>query len=180
MLPWKKAADDRLVYDGWRKIISKKLVLPNGNTEDFGAYCGSGDCAAVIGITNDSEVVIARQFRYGPEEFMDEIPGGWPEANETPTDCATREFTEETGYIFDNIEKLGSVYKDANFTYKHHYFLAKGCVKNAEQHTDDDEFIEVKLIDIDELIKNAKTGKMTDQVAILMAYDELLKIKENQ
>ncbi len=54
-----------------------------------------------------------------------------------------------------------------------HFFFATDCVKVADQKLDDNEFIETELITIEELIANAKTGKMTDAIAVFMAYEKL-------
>jgi hypothetical protein len=61
-----------------------------------------------------------------------------------------------------------------------HTFLITGCVRQTEQKLEAEEFIEVGLLSIDELLHNAKNDKMTDHAAVLLAYDELLKIKEEK
>jgi ADP-ribose pyrophosphatase len=104
---------------------------------------------------------------------MDELPGGFVETGEDPELAARREFAEETGYTIGSLESLGSAYADAYTNTTRNYYLATDCTATGEQQLEAHEFIELRLISINELIENAQTGRMTDSIAVLLAYEEL-------
>ena len=148
--------------------------MPNGSVVEFDTVHADGqEFAEVIGLTPENEVVIARQFRAGPEKVMDELPGGFVDNDETPEQAARREFLEETGYKAGRMQYLGGFHKDTYMNSIWHVFLAYDCEKVANQEPDDEEDIEIDLISISMLFDNARSDKMTDHAAVLMAYDQL-------
>jgi ADP-ribose pyrophosphatase len=150
------------------------FVMPDGETQSFDTFGNEGQqFVIVLGITPDKEVIIARQFRFGPEKVYDELPGGFVDDGEELETAALREFQEETGYRPERIEHLGFYHKDAYMNGVWHVFFATDCVQVAEQELEAEEHIEVHLISVDQLIKNGKTDKMTDAAAVLIAYNRL-------
>ena len=57
------------------------------------------DWVNVIPITEDGRVILIRQYRSGTHEITLEIPGGMVDPGEDPQTSATRELTEETGWV---------------------------------------------------------------------------------
>jgi ADP-ribose pyrophosphatase len=181
MKPWKRIEPTTVRKVGWRTIVSKNFIMTDGAHATFDTVGPEGqELAAVIGLTADNKVIIARQFRIGPEEVMDELPGGIVDAGEDRAVTARREFYEETGYEIGEMTYLGVSRKDAYMNATWHFYLATGCRKTGVQKLEIEEHIEVDLISIDALIENAKQGRMTDAVAVLMAYDQLCAIQAQE
>lgn len=179
MKPWQRVEPTKVTKVGWRTITTKTFLMPNGEETTFDMLHRDGEeFAAIIAITGDKKVVIARQYRPGPEMVMDELPGGFVDPGETPEVSAKRELLEETGYCAEDVRYLGSIHKDTYMNATWHVLIATDCKKVAEPELGYTEHIEIDLISIDQLIINAKTDKMTDHAAILLAYDELMKIRE--
>lgn len=176
MQPWKRIEPTQVTKVGWRTVVTKSFIMPNGEKTSFDTFGNEGqEFVAVIGLTPDKKAVVARQFRPGPEKVMDELPGGFVDAGEDLEAAARREFLEETGFEIGTIEYLGGYNKDTYMNALWHVFVGYDCMKRAEQELEAEEHIEIDLIPINKLIENAKTNTMTDAVAVLMAYDRLIK-----
>lgn len=182
MNEWRRLGPTEIAKVGWRTVVTKTFELPDGTIHDFQIFNKEhSHNAGVIALTSDKKVIVAHQFRPGPEKVMDEIPGGGVELGETDYQkAAMRELLEETGYISEVVTHLGSVYKDAYNNSTWHYYLAKDCVLSESGASPDErEFIEVRQISIAEFIENARTGQMTDTEAVFLAYESLVKMMEH-
>jgi len=180
MKPWKRIEPTTVTKVGWRTIVSKTFIDNRGNQHVFDIIGREGDeTAHIIALTPDKQVIIARQYRTGPEKVMEELPGGMLSPGEEKTETASRELLEETGYEAGHMEYMGYSYLS---NYAHtitHTFLATDCRLVREQELEHEEEVEVDTISISQLLDNAKHGKMTDAVGVLLAYDQLMKLQEN-
>lgn len=175
---WQRYADDEVTRVGWRTVVRKHFILPDGTQTQFDTMGSIGDAAtAVVALTKDNLVVVAEQFRTGPEKIMQDLPGGIVDLGEEPLHAIQRELQEETGYTSDSWIELGTTTDESYSNLRRHFYLATDCVESAEQALESTEFISVKLLTIDQLLYNATHGAMTDGLAVLYAYDELMKRK---
>ena len=181
MKEWRQVDETKLVYDGWRKVFRKTMLMNDG--QEFIAEVSDKEgfaAAAVIALTPDHKVIIARQFRVGPGKIMEELPGGAVDHDENPSDAAARELLEETGYRVGSIKPLGIIYKHAWMHTAWHFYLAENCTPDPQgPQLEFGEEVEVELISIEQLIANAKSGLMTDMEAVFLAYDTLKELEKN-
>jgi ADP-ribose pyrophosphatase len=159
--------------------VAKTFTLPGGGKHHFETVWPEGTAlVATIALTADNKVIIARQFRPGPERLMDEIPGGTIQPKESPESAARRELLYETGYAAEAMQYLGEAGRDGYTNARWHYFLGKGCVPVPDaQLLEASERIELHLISIEDLIANARENRMTDPTAVLLAYELLMKLR---
>ncbi len=177
MKAWKRIEPTTVTKVGWRKVVSKTFVQPDGKQAIYDLFHPEDlEFTGVVALTPDNQVIIARQFRPGPEKMMDEVPGGFVDPGETPEQAVRRELLEETGYQVGTIEYLGPYHKDAYMNSTWHAFLALDCTKQAEQELEDTEFVEVDLISISQFLDNSVNDLTTDHAKILMAYEKLKAI----
>jgi ADP-ribose pyrophosphatase len=183
--PWKRVEPTVVAKVDRRPVVLKTFIQPEVDGPRVFATMLAEDsrAAAVIAITDDNRVVVARQFRPGPEKIMDELPGGGVNPGEDPQAGAIRELAEETGYIPGEVTFLGTSSRDAYTNGTWYYYLATGCRlsgKGQELDVEDNEQVDVQLISIEQLLDNAKQDRMTDPHAVLMAYDTLRELQRSE
>ena len=100
---------DQIIYDSGNAGIREIAVHPGG---------------AVVAAVNDAEkIVMVKQFRYPLQKFLIELPAGKLELNEDPMLCAARELQEETGYMSEDIIKLGAILQLPVFVLRYCIFI---------------------------------------------------------
>jgi ADP-ribose pyrophosphatase len=158
-MEWKKV-DEKLIKEGWRKVITRKFILPNGKKESF-EIKKEADAVCVLAITKDKVVILVKQFRPGPEKILLELPGGCIDKNEKPLAAVKRELLEETGYVGD--VKFVQTIADCGYSTRwRHCFVAIDCYKLQEPKTDETEFIEVVKMPLKDFREHLRSGQLTD------------------
>ena len=169
------------IFDGVILNVKRDRVrLPNGHESvrevirHVGAVC-------VVPVTEDGRVVVERQYRYPIDQVITEIPAGKLDSKEEDRlHAAKRELAEETGITADHWTDMGlyypaPAYSDEKIT----MYLAQG-LHLGKQHLDEDEFLNVEFVPLEELAEEILSGTITDgktQVAILKAAMLLKKQK---
>jgi len=108
----------------------------------------------VIKSPEGKKFVMVWQWRHGAKSLSLEFPGGVFEPGEKPEEAALRELKEETGFKPEKMIKLGSLSPNpAIMSNTMHFFLAEGVFGDGKQSLDEDEYVDVTLVDVDEVVK---------------------------
>lgn len=172
-LRWRKMAEKNIRLNRFRTITKKRFRLPHGYVGDFYTrYEEDIVCALVV--TRDNQVVIAKQFRPGPEKIMWELPAGGV-GRDTPRQAMARELLEETGYR-GQIKLLARTTRDGwSSSWRYHYLVTQ-ATKVSSAIPDPAERIEVVTLSLPAFIKILKQGRLTDAETAfrgLMVLDRL-------
>lgn len=172
MEPWKKI-DETLVYDGWRKVIRKKFELPDQRIVEYETTGNISEIVCVLAMTNDQHVILAPQFRPGPEKIFYELPGGGMDTHENPEQAMARELLEETGYE-GVLTLVATTAHDGYANSVRHHFVAQNCVAIAKPIADPDNVShEVALVSVAELKAITRAGQCTDIATAYLGLDFL-------
>jgi len=167
---WKKQ-NEKLVYDGYRKILKKTFLLPDGRIDDFDVN-KEGQVVSILPITIDKKIILFKQFRPGPEKYLLEIPGGGIEEDETPEIAAARELIEETGYA-GKLKFIGQSIHSAYSTLQRYNFTAVDCKRVQKTDYDENEFGETIELSLNDFRKHLQSGQLTDVATGYLGLDFL-------
>jgi len=171
---WELLSSERQGQAGRRVLVAKTFRMPDGSQQTFTVTeFAAGAAAAVVALTVRGTVVLAEQYRPGPERLMAELPGGGVDPGEPLADGAARELAEETGYVPRELAYLGEMRYDGYSGMPRHYFLATGCERRHDQRLDPGEFVTVREVSPGELLTLAMAGAMTDPGGVLLALPYL-------
>ena len=176
-----KQLSSELIYDGVIvKLFRDDVLLPNGN-KGVREYIRHVGAVCVVPVTDDGRVVVERQFRYPFGEVLTELPAGKLDSKqEDPESAARRELREETGAQAAELIPLGDYYPTCAYSDEViHLYLARGLTFG-ERSLDEDEFLNVQLAPLEELVADVLNGTIKDgktQTALLKAY---LWLKEDR
>lgn len=176
-------AASKLVFDG--KILHvfvDDINLPNGE-RGFREYIKHIGAVAVLPLTGDGKVICVRQYRYAVGQVTLEIPAGKLDApDEDSREAVLRELREETGARCKSLTYLGTyLASPAILDEMINLYLARE-LDFGECDPDDDEFIDVVQIPLDEMVDRVMTGEILDgktQLAVLKV-NELLHRERNE
>ena len=164
---YEKQIETKTVYDGLIVKVKMDIAeLQNGNrvrrevVEHPGGVC-------IVAVTNESKVLMVRQYRYTIGEELLEIPAGKLEKGEDPFMCAVRELSEETGYTATKWIDLDVIYPSAGVYSETLYQYLALDLQPGEMHLDDNELLSVEEIDIDELFEMIMSNKLKDAKSII-------------
>ena len=152
-----------------------RVQLPDGreSTRELVSHPGGVGVAA---LTDGGELLLVQQYRYPYGAVLTEIPAGKRDPGEEPLETGRRELEEETGYVADRYEPLGTVYPSPGYTDEViHLYLATGLHKTAA-HPDEGEFLHVLRCPLSRLVQQALAGELPDaktQIAILKVWQKM-------
>ncbi len=163
---WKLLKSAQVFASGPFNVMQKNYINPE-NKSDFKAHVlDLPDWVNIIGMNDEGNILLIKQYRFGTNSISLEIPGGCVEPDEIPEKAAIRELKEETGYGAKKIECIGVV--DANpaiMNNKCYSFLAKISEKG-DVKLDPNEIIETEFATPVRVKKYLKEGKITNAYVI--------------
>ena len=172
------------IYEGKILHVEKwQVTCPNGHAAPREIVVHKG-AAAVVPVYEDGTTLLVRQHRVSVDRVTLEIPAGkLDSADEDPLECAVRELREETGLKAEKMTLLTSVLTTPGFcTEKIGIYLAQGLTEG-NMHLDEDEFLGVVRMPLNEAIDMIMRGDIRDGKTIcglLLARDVIAAQKEQK
>ncbi|QFF99185.1 NUDIX hydrolase [Psychrobacillus glaciei] len=171
MNSWKTINSSYVFKTPFGNLRKDDCELPNGQIIENYYVNEYADWVNAIVLTKEKQIVLVKQYRYAAQDFFLEIPAGKPEGNESYENAILREVREETGFITEKEPiLLGEFYVNpATQTNKVITFLIVDAYKAFEQELDPTEFIDVHLVDLNDIECMIANGEI-NQLFTVSAY----------
>ena len=164
---WKVLKSEYLFRRPWLTVRKDCVELPDGRQNPEFYVLEYPDWVNVIALTDDGKFIFERQYRHGLGKTCYEIPAGVIEPGESPMEAAKRELMEETGYLAERMAYLGPIAPAPGYSDELlHLYMAMG-LSFVGASPDDDEFINVDLVDLNEMVDQVLDGKVIDAKTVV-------------
>lgn len=154
--------DEQQVWSGRIFDINRlQVALPDGRpaVRDVVRHPGA---VAVVALTQDQRVVLVRQYRTALDRVTVEIPAGKLDPGEDPLEAARRELLEETGVTAGKIGYLTTMATSDGFCDELIHLYMATDLRFSQSNPDDDEFLHVDLVPIQQLIDAVLDSRIED------------------
>ncbi|TMQ96806.1 NUDIX hydrolase [Actinomadura soli] len=172
-----KLVGTRVVYDnGWIRVDEDSVIRPGGKEGIFGVV-NMKEGSTVLPLTEDQDVFLAREYKYGIGKFSIEAMSGGLDVGEDPTDAAKRELMEELGFKAQQWDYLG--YVDPFTTVvrsRNHMFLARGLEQGVAQD-DPGEVIETIRLPLSEAVEMVLKAEITHSASCVLILKAHLHLR---
>jgi ADP-ribose pyrophosphatase len=142
--------------DAWRLPDGQEIVYP---------VLAVGVTVAVLPFVEPGRVLLVGQFRHLLGAISWELPGGGAQPGEDPARAAQRELREEGGYRAERLELLTRFYPSNAYLDEIAYCYAAYGLTADPLPADDDEFLERKVVTLDEAIRMAVEGDIMESAS---------------
>lgn len=149
-------------------VVRDDVSLPSGRTATR-EYVLHPGAVMVIGLLDDGQVVMERQYRHPMGEVLLEMPAGKLDPGEGSLACARRELREETGYAarewaFACQLAPTVAYSDERID----VWFARGLTPG-ERRLDEGEFLDVQTMPPHEVLAACRDGRIIDSKTLVGA-----------
>jgi len=177
--PWDLQNDDLHADCRIFEVRQRRFKRKSDGLEGDFYVLDTNDWVNVLAITPEQKIVLVRQFRFGSRENSLEPPGGVVEKGEDPIIAGLRELEEETGYVGENPELLGSVRPNAAIlSNRCHVVLVREATKRAQLNFDQHEELVTELYPIVEIKDLVKSGEITHSIGLNSIFLLLLELEK--
>jgi 8-oxo-dGTP pyrophosphatase MutT (NUDIX family) len=170
---WNTIKKEKLLHTPVFDVYKENAVcLRNNFPWDFYTIECPHDWVTVVAVTENKEIVMVKQFRYGSKKDELEVPGGLADKDgETVLEAGIRELREETGYVGSDAKVLGKVCPNPAIQGNNCFtVLVENAEKLADTEFDSSEDIQTVLIPLTQLRSDILEGRITHGLALNSLY----------
>ncbi|MEI7735539.1 MAG: NUDIX hydrolase [Ferruginibacter sp.] len=174
---WKTLSTSYISQHQYFTARQDRCEMPDGQIVDPYFVVELPESVCAMAVTDNNEVILAKQYRHPISETLLEIPGGFIDKDESPDTAIERELLEETGYAFSKFDYLGKVAANPgalnNYT---HLYLARGGKKISAQALDHNEEIEVLKVSLAEMRRMLQQNEIKQALHLACVFYAFQKL----
>ncbi len=157
------------------RIVQDTLDWQDGRPRPYFYLASPWRAAATVGVTDEGQMLLIRQYRHPLGQFTYELPAGSLRRNEDPLEGARREFEEESGYRPGKMTLLTRYNQFPGSLRTTTYLFFASDLQPTQQHLDPGEYLELIPMPVSQVIQMIQDGEVVDgslQLGVLMALQK--------
>lgn len=169
MTGWAVRKNSPIIRSPWLQVDKQEVETFQGDViPDY--YVGSkADFIMVLAATEQNEIIILREYKHGVGDYVWNFPAGGIKPDESPEDAAIRELLEETGYVTNELEFIGSYAVSSSWLRDRAYlFIGRNARKIRAPRIERGESIILFLKQMPEVLEMVRTGQIQDPYTTLL------------
>jgi ADP-ribose pyrophosphatase len=160
-------------------IFKHAVVHPDKSVKPYWVLSRKGNFSVVIPLFPDNSTILVSQYRFPLKKYTLEFPMGKVEGSTTPLKTAKQELSEETGFTAQKWHDIGRFFLAPGFSDQQASVFVAESLKAGKSHPEDDEYLEVKRVKIEEVGRMIHTGRIADGPTILAYYFYQINFKKS-
>ncbi len=150
--PWQKNARKTVIDSKFLKVHFDEVTLSSGVTIDDYSVVTLPSGVVVVATDEDGRLVTQYEYKYAIDKVILNLPSGSVEGGKSPLEMAAIELKEETGYMSDDMELVGTLYEyPSKLDHVIHIVRAKNAKKVSDvQHETTESIGPVHLLSADD------------------------------
>ncbi len=108
MVRWRVHGSRRIYASEWLNVDLDDVEIPGGERFEHHVIRFPRASVGAVVIDDADRVLLLWRHRFTTDAWGWEIPAGWSEIGEDPTEAVRREVTEETGYRPGRVEPMAT------------------------------------------------------------------------
>jgi len=149
------------------RVLRRRLRHVTDGREGEFFVIEAPDWVHTLALTEQKEIILVRQWRFGVEKLSWEPPGGVIEKGEDILAAAQRELLEETGYAGPNARLIGRASPNPAIQNNQvHFALVENCSPQAALNWDQHEELEIGIFPISEIEPMIRRGDIFHSLSL--------------
>lgn len=161
MSTWETLESRFLWKSKWYNLRQDRLRSREGHEFTYTIVDHPG-AVWVVPVTASGLVVLIRQYRYTVDDWCYEVPAGGISPGLAREEVARRELLEEVGGTARELRFVGQFYTSNGISSEVAYVYLASDVELAEAQREPTELMEIRLVPIDEALRMAREGEISD------------------
>jgi ADP-ribose pyrophosphatase len=164
--PIAQILNSEIVYQGPVFGVRRDQVLEPGGLRTTREVITHSGSVVVLPVLPDKRVVLIRQYRHATRQYLWELVAGRMDEGESIKEAAARELLEETGYRAKSFKVFLNVFPTPGFLEERMYILLAEGLTAGEAQPEEDEKIQVRSYNLQELKQMIRKGQLHDAKSI--------------
>lgn len=157
-----KTTAEEILFDGkFVHLVRDEVKLPDERMSQR-LFLRHGGAACMVALDEDGTILLERQWRHALRRSFWELPAGKIDPGEEELNCAKRELVEECGVEAKRWTHLGVINNAIGYSNEHIVIYLAEDLSETTQKLDEGEFLEVYRVPLDEAVRMATDGRITD------------------
>lgn len=163
-----KLLNRKTVYDSkFVKVFEDEVELPSGKIIPDYTVIEKPDIVIIVATDKENNIIVLNEYKYAVNQYLLTLPAGHKNKDETAIETAKRELLEETGYVGEEYEEVGTLYdypsKDCHKVY---IVAALNIKKQGNTVREETESLSIQKISLNSLKKQIQNKEWRSSSAI--------------